>query len=112
MSLADREAVAGTEGVVFFDRGLVDAAVALGHLTGDQAGADALCHEHRYGRLVFLAPPWPDIYGTDRERRHGFDEAVAEYDRLLAAYPRLGYDVCVLPRASVQARADLVLSRL
>lgn len=112
MSLADRRAMAGARGWVFFDRGLVDAAVALGHLTGDWVGADALCHVHRYNRLVFLAPPWPEIYGTDRERRHGLEEALAEYDRLLAGYPRLGYEVQVLPRTSVEARANLLLGRL
>jgi predicted ATPase len=112
MSLADREAVARAQGPVFFDRGLVDAAMALGHLTGDQEAADALCRRHRYGRTVFLAPPWPEIYGTDHERRHGLNAAVAEYDRLALGYPRLGYRVHVLPKTDVQARADFVLASL
>lgn len=112
MSLADREAVAGARGPVFFDRGLVDAALALGHLTGDQATADALCHQHRYGRTVFLAPPWPEIHGTDHERRHGLGEALAEYHRLAVGYPRLGYKVHVLPKTDVRARADFVLGSL
>lgn len=86
--------------------------MALGHPTGDWAGADALSHEHCYGRLAVLVSPWPEIYGTDRERRHGLDDAMVEYNRLLAAYPRLGYEVCTLPRASVRVRANLVLDRL
>ena len=36
----------------------------------------------RYHRRVFIAPPWPEIYVNDPERRHGFDDAVLEHDRL------------------------------
>ena len=57
-------------------------------------------------------PPWPEIYGTDPERRHGFDAAVAEYDRLTADYPALGYEPIVLPKTGVTERADFVLALL
>nr|WP_267908489.1 AAA family ATPase [Stutzerimonas balearica] len=65
-----------------------------------------------YGRLVFLTPPWPDIYRVDEQRRHGFAEAVAEYTHLEARYKTLGYDVRILPRASVADRTDFVLQAL
>jgi predicted ATPase len=60
---------------------------------------------------VFLAP-WPDIYVSDDERRHAFDAAVAEYERLREAYPALGYEVVTLPKVGVIARADFILSSL
>ena len=110
MALADR-AAAPAEGWVFFDRGLIDAAVALRHLTGD-AVVEALGRAHRYNTRVFLAPPWPEIHVVDAARRHGLDEAVAEYDRLAAAYPALGYDVVVLPKVGVAARAAIVEAQL
>jgi predicted ATPase len=71
-----------------------------------------LGRSHRYHRRVFLTPPWPEIYATDAERRHGFDAALAEYSRLLAAYPALGYEVIVLPKVSITERADFVLEAL
>jgi predicted ATPase len=37
----------------------------------------ALGQANRYHRRVFLAPPWPEIYETDPERRHGLDVALA-----------------------------------
>lgn len=111
LSLADRAAAGQWDGPVFFDRGLVDAAAALQHLTGEPA-VEALGRAHRYNRRVFLAPPWPELYVTDRERRHGLAEAVAEYDRLCAVYPSLDYEVCVLPKASVERRADFILAEL
>jgi predicted ATPase len=98
-------------GWVFFDRGLVDAAAAFQHLTG-QPTLDTLAQAHRYHRRVFLAPPWPEIYVTDPERQHGFDQAIAEYHRLIVVYPSLGYDVILLPKVSITARADFVLDTL
>ena len=82
LALADRAAVACHGGWVFFDRGLIDAAAALQHLTGEPV-LTRIGQAHRYHRRVFLAPPWPEIYVTDRERRHSLDAAVGEYRRLL-----------------------------
>jgi predicted ATPase len=115
MSLADRAAANDSAmarpGWVFFDRGLIDAAAALEHATGDPV-VQALARLHRCNRHVFLTPPWPEIYVGDRERRHGLTEAMAEYDRLAGVYPSLGYEVHVVPKASVAERADFVLAVL
>jgi predicted ATPase len=111
MALADQESASALDGWVFFDRGLVDAAAGLQHITGEEVLA-SLGQSHRYHRRVFLAPPWREIYATDPERRHGLDAALVEYSRLLEAYPLLGYEVFVLPRVGVNERADLVLSTL
>ena len=111
MALADRASAAALEGWVFFDRGLVDAAAALENLTGEQVLA-TLGQAHRYHRRVFLTPPWPEIYVTDLERRHDFNATLAEYSRLLEAYPSLGYELIVLPKVGVVERADIVLRTL
>ena len=73
---------------------------------------EKLGQSHRFHRRVFLAPPWPEIYVQDEERRHGLDSAINEYSRLLEAYPSLGYEVSILPKASVAQRADFVLGML
>jgi predicted ATPase len=111
MALADRASTCELNGWVFFDRGLVDAAAGLQHLTGEQALA-SLGQTHRYHRRVFLTPPWLEIYLKDAERRHGQDTALAEYSRLLEAYPALGYEVIILPKVGVAERADFVLKML
>lgn len=108
MALVDRAAAPRTGGWVFFDRGLVDAAAALQHATGEPA-VERLGRAHRYHRRVFLAPPWPAIFAGDPERRHGLADAVAEFERLAAAYRALGYRVVMLPRETAAARADFVL---
>ena len=111
MALEDRVSAGIQSGWVFFDRGLVDAAAALEHLTGEPA-LGTIARGHVMNRMVFLAPPWPEIFATDAERQHGFEAAVAEYDRLQAAYAALGHELVSLPKVSVKERADFVLERL
>jgi len=111
VSLADRTAVESQGGWVFFDRGLVDAAAGLEEVTGEPVLED-LGRAHRYHPMVFLAPPWPEIYVSDAERRHGLDAAMQEYERLTRVYPQLGYSVRLLPKTSVAARAAFVLDAL
>ena len=112
LALSDRKSARRLQGRwVFFDRGLIDASVALRHLTGEPA-LSAIRRSHRYHRRVFLAPPWPEIYVTDNERRHGLDAGVAEYQHLIDAYPALGYEVTILPKVDVGQRAEFVLRTL
>jgi len=111
MSLSDREGARDHPGWVFFDRGLIDAASALQQITGEPVLAD-LAARHRYHRRVFLVPPWPEIYVTDPERRHGLEAALPEFQRLSRELPGLGYDVVLLPKISVAERADFVLATL
>jgi predicted ATPase len=111
VSLADRAVADASARWVFFDRGLIDAAAALERLTGEPV-INSLDSAHRYNKRVFLAPPWPEIYVSDEERRHGLAEAVAEYGRLVEVYPLLGYDIHILPKMSVAERADWILALL
>jgi len=111
VSIADRDAARALPGWVFFDRGLVDAAAALEHATGELM-LETIGRSHRYNETVFLTPPWPEIFVRDAERRHGLEDAIAEYERLERAYPRLGYRAVVLPKVPVEARADVVLAEL
>jgi predicted ATPase len=111
MAIADRAAAPHDGRPVFFDRGLIDAASALEAMTGEPV-LRPLAEAHPYHARVFLTPPWPEIYLTDAERRHGMDAAIAEYERLCRDYPALGYEVDILPKIEVAERADYVLDRL
>jgi predicted ATPase len=110
-AIADREAAAAHSGWVFFDRGLVDAASGLQSVTGEPVLA-ALNAAHPYHRRVFVAPPWPEIYETDAERRHTLQAGLVEHRRLEAELPALGYQVLILPKTPVAERADFVLAHL
>ena len=109
---SDRDAARDLQGKwVFFDRGLIDASIALQHLTGEPILAPP-SSSHSDHRRVFMAPPWPEIYVTDDERRHSLNVGIAEYRRLIGAYPALGYEVVTLPKVGVTERADFVLQTL
>jgi predicted ATPase len=97
----------------FFDRGIVDQLGGLEHakLTVPDYLAEA-ARRFRYSKTVFAVPPWPEIFHTDEERRHGFDEAQASYAPLLETYRRLGYGTVEVPKLPIKARVDFVLARL
>jgi predicted ATPase len=56
VSLADRATADAGACWVFFDRGLIDAAAALEHLTGEPV-VQSLGLVYRYNKRLFLAPP-------------------------------------------------------
>lgn len=102
MAKADwEEARAGS---VVFDRGVIDAALAL-ERSGFEAEAEAALETYRYD-LVILAAPWPELFEGDDDRRHSLDEAMSEYDHIASRLPALGYQPVVLPKGTVKARAD------
>jgi len=111
MALEDRDRAAATLGPVFFDRSLIDAAAALQNATGEPILAQ-LGSTNPYLPTVFMAQPWPENWQNDGDRRHGFEEAVAEYKRLCTAYSQLGYELIALPKISVEERADFITGQI
>lgn len=111
--LASLDASEGWAGPVFFDRGLPD---IVGYLRLCELAAPAAVDEAvervRYDPLVFIAPPWPEIFAQDAERRQDLAEAERTYAAMAEVYPALGYTLVELPRVDVEARADFVLERL
>ncbi|MEP1698566.1 MAG: AAA family ATPase [Paracoccaceae bacterium] len=108
MAKSDLEAAQQAGSLVFFDRGLIDAAVALEH-SGGKLVTETLGQTRPYAERVFVFPPWKELFAGDADRRHGFDTAVQEYHRINRALSDLGYTIQELPKISVHERVDLVL---
>ena len=100
-----------SQDIVFFDRSLVDLVLAYSHFIGPSP-FDSLLKSHLYAPQLFLTPPWPEIYVKDEARRHGFEQAQAEYHRLKFGYSSLGYQLIILPKSSVEARVNLILENI
>ncbi|MGJ3264330.1 MAG: AAA family ATPase [Salinarimonas sp.] len=99
-------------GPVLFDRGVPDM-IAYAELFGlDTAPYRRAAQAYRYAPQAFVAPDWPEIYATDDERRMSYEEARAFGARLRAIYAELGYALVELPRATPEARADVVAAHL
>ena len=96
---------------VFFDRALPECLGYAKSLDG-AAQSEALRQISmlRYNPCVFVSPPWEEIYTTDAERMHSFEEGVAYHRAELAAYAECGYSLLEIPRGSVAARATFVIS--
>ncbi|MFD0774170.1 AAA family ATPase [Streptomonospora algeriensis] len=100
-------------GTVVFDRGVVDVAGYLrveGRPVPEHLRAAA--HRFRYHRTVFIAPPWPEIYRTDAERRQSLGDAERTHAAMVEAYTEYGYGLVELPRAPVEERARFVAARI
>lgn len=98
-----------TDQFIFFDRGIIDAV----QLDSPQPKYfQNAANNFRYNRLVFLVPPWPEIFANDAERKHDFESAVKEFDELLIKYKNFGYETVIIPKVSVKERVDFILEKL
>ncbi|MEL6167884.1 MAG: AAA family ATPase [Pseudomonadota bacterium] len=96
-----------------FDRGIVDALVW--HRRSDTpllARHRNLAESHPYDPTVLLAPPWPEHYASDSERKLPFEAALEEYTSLEENLPRMGYRPVILPKVPVPARVAIVRAAL
>ena len=99
-----------TSGPVWFDRGIPDVAGSY-----SQNGlpvpphVDRAARALRYAPVVFVAPPWREIYVDDEERKHPWEAAVRTYEVMVDAYTRYGYDLVELPRVPVDERLAFLL---
>lgn len=105
------QAARGEKGPMFFDRGVPD---TMGYLR--LCGLTVPDHirnatrRFRYNRRVFIAPPWPDIFEQDAERKQTPDEAERTFQALRKVYAELGYELLELPRAPVETRLRMILA--
>ncbi|QCI65440.1 AAA family ATPase [Phreatobacter stygius] len=111
--MGNYHAAAGQPGAVLFDRGVPD---VLGYLNliglPIPHHMDVAARTLRYNRRVFIAPPWPEIYRTDGERKQDLDEAARTHSAMVLTYRQYGYELVELPRAPVAARVDFVIATL
>ncbi|MEW6634237.1 MAG: AAA family ATPase [Pseudomonadota bacterium] len=97
---------------VFFDRGVPD---TIGYLR--LCGLPVPGHirkaatQFRYASRVFIAPPWPEIFARDEERKQTLDEAERTFQSVAGVYAELGYELVSLPLAPVEARLQFILAQ-
>lgn len=101
------------KGPVFFDRGVPD---VIGYLSlcglPVPSHMETAAQQFRYNKTVFLAPPWPEIFGQDAERKQDFEEAVRTFTAMETTYHRFGYEIALLPKTSVEERVEFILDKL
>jgi predicted ATPase len=99
-------------GPVLFDRGIPDV-LGYAKLFGfDHPPAEKAAEIYRYNLLVFITPPWEQIYRTDDERTAPFSVARDFGNSIREIYERFGYTLIEVPCLSADERADFVLDRV
>ncbi|EKT56207.1 AAA family ATPase [Providencia sneebia] len=100
-------------GIHFFDRGIPD---IVGYLNlcclPIPAHLEAAIWQFRYHNTVFIAPPWPEIYKQDNERKQTFEEAIQTYQTMVTCYQNYGYELIELPCVAIEERANFVINKL
>lgn len=97
----------------FFDRSIID---VLAYMTKDKLTIPAHFTEtialHPYNQIVFLTPPWKEIYLNDGERKEDFDNANEIHRLLEQTYKQLGYVIENIPQLQVNHRVDFILDTI
>lgn len=98
--------------LIFFDRGIPDV-LAYMECFGQSYSSvfKNACTNNVYD-IVFLMPPWPEIYTTDNERFEGYDEALLINDALIKIYTSFGYALQIVPKTTVAERIDFILEQI
>lgn len=111
--VANFDSVADLNRPVLGDRGVPDV-VGYAMLEGlvDLDPYLRAAHAYRYAPVVFVAPPWMEIYGQDEERRQDWELAVRTCEMMVSVYGGLGYDLIELPKADVATRLAFVKARM
>lgn len=112
-SMRDYELASEHAGPVFFDRGLPEFA-GYCRLTGMPVPrhVETAVALFRYAPTIFVAPPWPEIFVNDAERKQDFQEAIATCDAVVAACREAGYETVEIPRVPVADRVEFILFRI
>lgn len=109
----DKIAAENNPGIVFFDRGILDAIcymdmenILLPEWARHGAETRPCC------KNVFILPPWKEIYETDSERKQDWNEAESTFSRMRDTYQGFGYNVIEVPFGSAEARAKFILEQI
>jgi len=96
----------------FFDRGMPD---SIGYMRLDNAVVpsemDAAARSYRY-EVIFMLPPWEEIYVNDNERREDFQKAERIYGLLCGVYKDYGYEPIIVPKGSREERLEFIKSHI
>lgn len=109
----DKIASDNNSGIVFFDRGILDAVCYMDMQNMPLTEEARHAAENRpYCKKVFILPPWKEIYETDSERKQDWNEAESTFSKMRDTYLKFNYNVIEVPIGSAEARAQFILQQV
>jgi predicted ATPase len=93
----------------FSDRGIPDQ-LAFARYRGFQNPVVLVenAKKYRYFPVVFVVPPWKEIYRKDEIRTESFEEACQMHEMIIQTYHELEYQLVELPLATVPERVEFI----
>ena len=100
-------------GLNFYDRSLID---TIAYMEKDELSIPEewkhAVEKLRYSNPVFITPPWREIFGNDYERRESWEQLLDIPETFVTDYQVAGYQVVLLPHASVKERIAFILDHV
>ena len=97
----------------FFDRGIPD---VFAYMQYDKIDIPQqfleLGNSLRYHTKIFLTPAWKSIFENDNERVEDFHKAEQLQHYIHNTYNNLGYEVILVPKATIEKRIKFILDHL
>ena len=102
------------KGLYFFDRGVFDSLAYLKfkNLDIDNELWHSFLLKYKYNKNIFFAPAWKDIYINDNKRNEDYKTAELIGKILLNTYKECKYNVIMIPKTSVEKRAQFITENL
>lgn len=98
--------------LVFFDRGIPDVHAYMNYISIDYPSVFVeKSMKYRYN-IIFITPPWQEIYITDSERYENFEQSLAIFNHLKKTYSKLGYDLIEVPVGTIESRIDFIIKNI
>lgn len=99
--------------IAFADRAIPDQlAFARYKGYGTPAVLEEAARQYRYAPVVFVTPPWPEIFVNDSIRTETFDEAKKLHEIITETYKDLNYQINELPLVPISERKKHILNNL
>lgn len=98
--------------ILFYDRGMPDVTAYMDFVNTEYPeDFSSICKENRYD-IIFVLPPWKEIYHTDNERYESWEQAEKIFEFLKNGYRGYGYEIVEVPVATIKDRVSYILNYL
>jgi len=101
------------ESICFFDRSPIDC-IAYLRLNNLEATSKIIndIKKCNFNTTVFYTPIWEEIYVNDDERKENIKQAKEIETSILETYKSKGYKLVEIPKISITARVDFIISKI
>jgi len=96
---------------VFFDRGIHDILAYLRYINKNNKYWEDVILNYQYD-IVFVFPPWKEIYTTDNERQEDFKESKEVNNEIIKLYKESNSDIVEIPKMTIEERTNFIMDYL